>query len=707
MEGYIYLRTNETYETHKLYKLGYTSSIPDRDNQYKTGEVYKGKFLLVIKIAQVILIEKLLKNYFKPLNVYYDGGTEFFKKEIIDLIIPFLENTILPFQVLTDSEINKLLRKNRVKERLNKISKVNLVHKLSNIILPNKQQYDVLNTIDNFYQENNIGKIIWACGLGKALLGIFIVRKLNVKKIVIGVPTKYLRKQMKKEIVKLFPNEENILYVGSTDNNEDDDTIETKINTTTDIKMIRNFINKQSSQPLFIITTYHSCNLLIDDQISFDFKIGDEAHHLVGNDTLHEKSYKYFHKIISNKTLFMTATEKVTEEFYSMNNELVFGQCISEISICWAIDNNKITDYNLLVIKNTENEVDDIIKYIGLKVEHKELFISAYMTLKALERYQDLTHTVIYANSTKNADIINDYVSKILDKNILTINKEIFYNNSLHSGSNVNFFTEINKFKQSLYGIISCVYIFGEGFDLPKLNGVCFAENMESDIRIVQCALRANRIEKSNPNKKAYVIIPYIDSNTEHKSFEKCKKIIYKMRNYDERIEQKINVLSSKTSSVKNSNTNNNVNVDFEENKDELNKLKLRLRYSKTLYSGLTEEQDEYNYVKELNKELNLQSKEEYFISKDKHKNYIDNPEEYFKAKGVWISWYDFLGVDTFKFIQSKAEWKKFCIEQNVSSLQEYNNLCNVYEQLPRNPGDFYSNFTNILSELDLFEHLF
>jgi predicted helicase len=707
MEEYIYLRTNETYETHELYKLGYTSSIPDRDNQYKTGEVHKGKFILVIQIKNARLIEELLKKYFKPLNVKYNGGTEFFKKEIINLIIPFLIKYTKFFKVLTDLEISNLLRKNRVKEILNKISKVNLVQRLNNIILPNKQQYEVLNSIDTFYQENNIGKIIWACGLGKALLGIFIIQKLEYKKIVIGVPTKYLRKQMKKEIIKLFPNEENILYVGSTDNNEDDDTIESKINTTTDIKMIRNFINKQSNKPLFIITTYHSCHLLIDDQISFDFKIGDEAHHLVGNGTIQDKSYKEFHKIISEKTLFMTATEKVSDEFYSMNNEQVFGKCISEISIYWAIDNYKITDYNLLVIKNTENEVNDIIKNINLKVEHKDLFMSAYMTLKAIEHYPDLTHVVIYANSTKNADIINDYVSKILDKNILTINKDNFYKNSLHSGSNLNFFTEINKFKESIYGIISCVYIFGEGFDLPKLNGVCFAENMESDIRIVQCALRANRIEKTNPNKKAYIIIPYIDSNTEQKSFEKCKKIIYKMRNYEERIEQKINVLTSNTT-TKNSNTNNNnVNVDFEENKEILNQLKLRLRYSKTLYSGLTEEQDEYNYIRELNKELNLQSKEEYVIFKDKHKNYIDNPEEYFKLKGVWTNWYNFLGVDTTKFIQSKDTWKHFCLEQNVSSLEEYNKLCKVYEQLPRNPGDFYSNFTNILSELDLFEHLF
>ena len=48
--------------------------------------------------------------------------------------------------------------------------------------------------------NNNIGKLIHCCGLGKSLLGILIVQKLNYKNVVIGVPNIYLQKQMKNEI---------------------------------------------------------------------------------------------------------------------------------------------------------------------------------------------------------------------------------------------------------------------------------------------------------------------------------------------------------------------------------------------------------------------------------------------------------------------------------------------------------------------------
>lgn len=35
-KGYIYIRTNELYNIHNVYKLGKTENIPERDNQYKT-----------------------------------------------------------------------------------------------------------------------------------------------------------------------------------------------------------------------------------------------------------------------------------------------------------------------------------------------------------------------------------------------------------------------------------------------------------------------------------------------------------------------------------------------------------------------------------------------------------------------------------------------------------------------------------------------
>jgi len=307
-------------------------------------------------------------------------------------------------------------------------------------------------------------------------------------------------------------------------------------------------------------------------------------------------------------------------------------------------------------------------------MQHKDLFLSAFMSLKSIEKYDELTHILIYTNKTDHSELVKKYIDIILDSNIININKENYYNKSLHSKSSENLNDiklpdgsikegEISKFKKASWGIISSVYIFGEGFDCPKLNGVVFGENMESDIRIVQSTLRPNRLDSSYPNKKAYVIIPYIDTEnflTDNESFDKCRKIIAKIRNVDEKIEQKINVVTLNKSSY---NFKQNDNIPFcsiIEKTGELQKIILRLRYSKALDSKYSEEEDEFNYIRELNKQLNIQSKEDYT------NEYIKNPEEYFKLKGVWTNWYDFLGVDTKKFIQDKNDWINFCKKKEV-----------------------------------------
>jgi hypothetical protein len=123
------------------------------------------------------------------------------------------------------------------------------------------------------------------------------------------------------------------------------------------------------------------------------------------------------------------------------------------------------------------------------------------------------------------------------------------------------------------------------------------------------------------------------------------------------------------------------------------------------LGSKFTEEQDEYNYVRSINLRLNIQSKQEYTDKKVKHCNFIDFPEEYFKSKGVWNNWYDFMGVDISKFIQSKQEWILFCKEKSIQTLIDYNIYCKNNDVLPKEPAEFYKDFTNIPSELRFYRN--
>ena len=707
-KGYIYLRENEYWNSYNIYKLGKTQCIPNRESTYKTSEIKLGKFIMVIEIQQekMDLIEKILQKYFSNYNIKFNGGIEFFDKEIINHIIHYLEKTNIIFKVLTELEIKDLVRPERIESIKNIIKLINLKRIIKNKISPNEQQLQILNIIQDFYDNNNIGHILWACGIGKALLSVFIIKKLNYKCIVFGVPSNFLQKQIKNEIIKIFPNKSNILYIGGEDNDD--------IKSTNDINIIKQFYDFETCYCKFIITTYHSAHLLVNEQFNFDLKIGDEAHHLVGIEKESDRSFILFHKILANKTLFMTATPKIIDMEtnkikYSMNDENIFGKCIDKKSIYWAIENKKITDYNVLVIKNTEDEVNMIINILNINVSNKELFLSAFMTLKSIEKYNNLTHVLLYTNNIEESELINHYLDEIIILDILTIKKNDIYNNSLHSKSDYHIDFEINKFKKSKYGIISCIYLFGEGFDFPKLNGVCIASCMQSENRIIQYVLRPNRLDKEKPDKIAYVIIPYIDTNKwndENKSYNKLRIIISQIRNVDKNIEQKITTLTLGGKYKKNNKEPDDFDKNFniENNHEELEKIKIKLRYSKTLNSYFTEEQNEYNYVKSINKELKIKSKEEYVINENKHENYIINPEAYFKLKGVWTNWYDFLGINTDKYIRTKEEWKIFCKDNNILSLDDYKKMCHMYEELPLNPSEYYIGFTNINNELEIYE---
>ncbi len=63
----------------------------------------------------------------------------------------------------------------------------------------------------------------------------------------------------------------------------------------------------------------------------------------------------YYEKII----------EKVNKNIYSMDGEKIFGK---------YIDNKKITDYNIIILKNNKIQVNDIISNLNLNIINKDIF---------------------------------------------------------------------------------------------------------------------------------------------------------------------------------------------------------------------------------------------------------------------------------------------------------------------------------------------
>ena len=76
--------------------------------------------------------------------------------------------------------------------------------------------------------------------------------------------------------------------------------------------------------------------------------------------------------------------------------------------------------------------------------------------------------------------------------------------------------------------------------------------------------------------------------------------------------------------------------------------------------------------------------------------------ESNIKRTETILSWYDFLGIDTSIFPQTKEEWKQICIENNLNDLTYYEKCYEL--NLPLMPEEMYKGiFSNLCGELELY----
>lgn len=704
-EPLVYFATCADLALAGFTKIGSCGNWVDRSSTYKTSyPLHNIKPYCIIITERHTLVETIFLKEFKEFSSvkhedYKDGGTEWITKKLSIKEIKDVLNkhpTII-CRLLEDAELDKYLddAERKVRElQEEKQKKLNeeyelYIETLNEEIFPYELrgcQPGAANKIERHFQTENSCIVNWPCGLGKTILSLYIIRSYNT--ILIGVPSALLVIQWVQLLQKCFPLSEILAIMSSSV----EDTTKS-VENTTDTEYVNGWI--LGKKQYIIVTTYHSFSVV--QHLSFNLKVLDECHHLCQTNT-DSKFYKILH-VKSEKQLALTATLKAVDNEQKIDNfdEKLFGKIIDIKSTLWAIENKYITDYEIITVRVEEKTLYDIMVDILGSVEHQEIFLAAFVMLESISRYPDLTHIIAYCNTRNNASLLDSLISKLLTKRFSKLENN-FYQKALDSETlkHSDLKSEVKAFKGSLRGIISSVYIFGEGFDIPKLNGVCVVENMQSEIRIVQSIMRGNRLEKNNPNKINRVILPY--NENEQNTFEKVETVITKMGNQDANIEQRIRACVIGASSV--SIGGLKYNVDFN-NTEELDYIKLKLRHRSVLrLNGCSQIKTQYKYLRTLNVKHKVKSRSEYFSNpKIKHER-LDNPPQYFEKKDptVWRSWYDFLGVDLSVYPPTKDKWRATCAKLNITSL----NYSEKWEQfgLPEHPEDLYRDFKNLQTEL-------
>ena len=676
--GYIYIRTHPAYNSYNACKLGKATNIPDRDSQYATGEIIRGTFEAVFEVPteRLGIIERLLQNEFREHHVKHDAGTEFYDKAIIQLVVPYFNQIGITYRQLPGYEIAKLLRKHRIRKIMNKIRISSLICALmrgssSSSYIPRSDQTDIIDKTVRHLTVNTKGILVLTCGIGKTLISLWVSKRLQRNRIIIGVPNTQLLNQWTIVVSRIYKDIPLLIVSGGI-------TVED----------IAKFINANNERYI-VITTYSSAHKVYsatqETQVVFDMKINDECHHLTTVNMRLAQTTKAFILMLAipaEKQLSLTATIKQLDNYgvtsddddddgsgcraIVSNDDIAhFGEIIERRCVLWAIQQGIICDYSIQSIIANEEQLEAHLTYFDITIEtDKRIFLSAFSALKSIHDGHS-HHLLIYSNNKPNSAKIIKYIQMLIEEEYFVIPG--LYSSEYHSEMKPREQVGIlEQFGRSTKGIISCVYCLGEGWDFPLLDAVVFAENMTSNIRIVQSALRPCRKNPNEPNKIVKIILPILNrddwlSNNENPDMRKSREIIYQMGLEDETISQKIKVfrIEIKKSYRKpkpddggggndtandggggNDTTNDDGddNDDIGEYDDELTQ-QLRLKTVKRAALGTS-----YERAKRIIAQNGIKNREQYYELCDRDNRLTCEPE--ITYTGQFTNWVDYLGIE-------------------------------------------------------------
>jgi predicted helicase len=363
-----------------------------------------------------------------------------------------------------------------------------------------------------------------------------------------------------------------------------------------------------------------------------------------------------------DKQLSLTATLKMIDDTSNVGGSIDercmisnddtdhFGEVIERRCVLWAIQQDIICDYQIQTIVALEEQLEELFQKFETRDENNQrLLLTAYAGLKSINEGHS-HHMLIYSNNKANSTQIITYIQLLLKEKYFDI-PELYcsdYHSHMKSGLQNDILTNFGNSKK---GIISCVYCLGEGWDFPLLDAVVFAENMTSNIRIVQSALRPCRKNADEPNKIVKIILPILNrddwlSNHENPDMRKSREIIYQMGLEDETISQKIKVfrIEIKKSERKLSLHDVDDHDDYDdghgsigEYDDELTQ-QLRLKTVKRTALGTS-----YERAKRIIADHNVTTREDYYNLCQRDNRLPSEPETTYI--GQFTNWIDYLGI--------------------------------------------------------------
>ncbi len=443
-------------------------------------------------------------------------------------------------------------------------------------------QIEALTKAHEYFENHDRGKMIMACGTGKTYTSLKIVENETKGKglVLYMVPSIALLSQgleswaedsqYKLKPVCICSDARASKYADDDENNLLDMTFPASTDVDTIVKRLKFYQDKGDF--IVVFSTYQSIDVVSKAQAKllhetdgkfgkFDYIVCDEAHRTTGAKS-EKKSESHFTKIHDNdfiqgaKRLYMTATpryykdsvKKDAEEkdfiLWSMDDESIYGKEFYRIGFGKAVSLGLLTDYKVLVLTVSEDELSDELK-AGIKKD-TELNADDYTKLVGCvnglskrikgdngatiqEDPSKMHRAVVFCSSINrgkrstggicSTEFAEEFpkIAKLYKNDVQEEEKQQVVDVEVqHIDGTMNAQLRADKLEwlkeetgdDDKCRILSNVRCLSEGVDVPALDAVIFASARDSQVDVVQSV---GRVMRSFHDKKfGYIIVPVV-----------------------------------------------------------------------------------------------------------------------------------------------------------------------------------------------------
>ncbi|MFN9690269.1 MAG: DEAD/DEAH box helicase family protein, partial [Bacteroidota bacterium] len=577
------------------------------------------------------------------------------------------------------------------------------------IFEPKEHQEKAIKDAVSYFSKsaNTRGKLIFPCGSGKSLTGLWITQALRSKTTLIAVPSLSLIKQTLEvylsQMAALNVPVKWLCICSDEGIGKDEDIViyteNIGVPCQTDPVYIEQWLIKNKGENIIVFTTYQSGRIIAEISknlaISFDVGIFDEAHKTVGSDKKLFSHLLLEENISISKRIFMTATERFyqgsDDSIISMNNTSIYGEVFTQMSFKEAIELSLLTDYKVITIEVGKSEISDFIKQNNLvqlndkwKKETEARSLASMLALrKAMEQFP-IKNAVSFHSSIDKAirnKELQDHISTTYNFEPI-VSYTVSGNQPTAKRNRI-----VQEFARSERALITNAKCLTEGVDVPNIDCIVFADPRKSKVDIVQALGRALR--RKEGKEWGYVVLPVVyDEETKEIDNENFKEIVAILRGLasnDGRIIEYFEAKGSDKQTKRDKSEsifNFSVISEILDEKELENHLEIKLWDKLSGYNWLPFEE-----AREFVRNLNLKGQKEWFDyckSGEKPEDIPVAPHLVYKQDG-WNTWGDWLGTGSVAFhlreYRPFEEARDFVHKLNLINNKEWIEYCKSGEK--------------------------